>query len=42
MHQMEDLTKQRDTLHTQLSSFQHVYEQVQQENKSLKEEVNQY
>jgi hypothetical protein len=37
---MNDLTKQRDTYHTQLTSFQHVYEQLQDENSSLKDEVN--
>ena len=37
---MNEIIKQRDTFHTQLTSFQHVYEQIQQENKSLKEEVN--
>ena len=41
VHQMNELAKQRDTLHTQLTSFQHVYEQLQDENTSLKDEVNQ-
>jgi hypothetical protein len=37
---MNDLIKQRDTFYTQLTSFQHVYEQLQEENASLKDEVN--
>jgi len=37
---MNEIVKQRDELHTQLTSFQHLYEELQQENKSLKEEVN--
>ena len=37
---MNEISKQRDAFHTQLTSFQHVFDQLQQENKSLKDEVN--
>ena len=39
---MNDIIKQRDAFHTQLTSFQHVYEQLPEENRSLKDEVNNY
>jgi hypothetical protein len=39
-HEMDDTVKQRDTFHTQLTSFQDVYEQLKLENKALREEVH--
>ena len=39
---MHEIVKQRDAMHTQLSSFQHACEQMQQENNSLKDEVEFY
>jgi hypothetical protein len=39
VRQMDDVVKQRDTFHIQLTSFQDVYGQLKQENKALKEEV---
>lgn len=36
---MEDILNQRNEFHTQLTSLQNEYEQNQQENKALKEEV---
>jgi membrane protein insertase Oxa1/YidC/SpoIIIJ len=36
---MDEILKQRDELHKQLTSLQNEYEQMQQENKALNEEV---
>ena len=36
---MNDILKQRDQFHNQIISLQNDFEQVQQENKALKEEV---
>jgi hypothetical protein len=36
---MDELFKQRDELHSQLTSQQNEFEQIQHENKALKEEV---
>ncbi len=36
---MDNVLKQRDELHSQLTSLQNAFEQIEQENKALKEEV---
>jgi len=36
---MDEIVKEQDTLHTQLTSFQNLSEQLQQENQALKQEV---
>ncbi|CAF3487526.1 unnamed protein product [Rotaria socialis] len=39
VQQMEDVIKQRDELHVKVNLLQNEYEQIQQENKALKEEI---
>ncbi len=38
---MDEAVKERDTYQMQLTTFQHLYEELQQEKKSLIDEVNQ-
>ncbi|CAF1064650.1 unnamed protein product [Adineta steineri] len=39
-HQLDEIVKQRDTIHTQLTSLENHYEQIEEENKALKQELN--
>ena len=39
VQQMDNILKQRTELHTQLTTLQNEHKQIQQENKSLKDEV---